>query len=165
MKLAEWVRGARELREGVADVGLFGTRILLSDDMRVLKRIEEIYDGHEFILFSLDHWIGMEVQLDRLSGGAVYLDKRLRERKNGTIVFDWGVSDFIKQTNTPALNPTINYQNNCLGLLIDFYAKKKVPQLVDLELVTALFRSLQKHVNYADVGGTLDYARKNFSSL
>lgn len=90
----------QEVQEGVADVGLFGSRIILSDDMRVLKRIEDTYDGHEFILLSLDHWIGMEVQLDRLSGGAVYLDKRLRERKNGAIVFDWGVSDFIKQTKS-----------------------------------------------------------------
>jgi hypothetical protein len=94
----------QEVKEGVADVGLFGTRTLLSDDMRVLKRIEEIYDGHEFILLSLDHWIGMEVQLERLSGGAVYLDKRLRERKNGALVFDWGVSDFIKQTKSEGVN-------------------------------------------------------------
>jgi hypothetical protein len=90
----------QEVQEGVAEVGLFGNRVILSDDMRVLKRIDEIYDGHEFILLSPDHWIGMEVLLDRLSGGAVYLNKRLRERKNGAIVFDWGVSDFIKQTNS-----------------------------------------------------------------
>jgi hypothetical protein len=115
----------QEVQEGVADVGLFGTRIILGDDMRVVKRIEEIYDGHEFILFSLDHWIGIEVQLDRLSGGAVYLDKRLRERKNGAVVFDWGVSDFVKQTKSE-------------GVCLATFGKFKNEMVVDLVHINSI---------------------------
>lgn len=75
------------------------------------------------------------------------------------------VSDFMRLTSADKLNPTISYQSNCLGLLADFYGKKKMPQMVDLDLIGALGASLQKHTNYGDVGGTLEYARKYFSSI
>lgn len=75
------------------------------------------------------------------------------------------VSEFVRLTSHERLNPTINYQSSCLGLLVDFYCKKKMPQMVDVELVSALYKSLQKHANYGEVGGTLDYSKKHFSSL
>lgn len=110
----------QEVSEGVSNVGLFGTRVVLNEDFSFFKRIEQVYDGHEFILLSKDHWIGMEIELDRLSGGAVYFNKRIRERKNGQVVFDWGVSDYVRQTKSEAVSLAVlaKYRNEVVVDLV-----------------------------------------------
>lgn len=90
------------IRKGISLVGTTGPRVILNENFRHLKSIAHNNDGHEFHLYSLDHWLGIENQLNRLKNGRPFLDKRIRERKNGKIVFEWGVSDYLNQFNSEA---------------------------------------------------------------
>ncbi len=88
--------------EFVNYIGFIGNRVILDAAFREVKRIQIPLDSHEFLLFGLDHWIAYEFELGRLKNGQLYVDKRLRERKNGKLVFDWGVSDYLRQYGTEA---------------------------------------------------------------
>lgn len=83
--------------------GTVGPRVILNENLEPVRTIDHNFDGHEFHMIAEDHWLSVEVQLDRLRNGLVYLNKRIRERKAGKIIFDWGVSDFIEQTGTEAM--------------------------------------------------------------
>lgn len=76
--------------------GFIGPRVILNENFEIVKTLDFDFDHHEFSLLSLEHWIGIEIELDRLSNGVVYLNKRIREREKGKIVWDWGVSDFLQ---------------------------------------------------------------------
>ena len=73
--------------------------------------------------------------------------------------------DFIRLTSQPQLNPTIDYLKNCLTLIVDFYTKNKNPQLINLEVVRNLYKTLSNYSTYSDVSSMLDYARNNIYGL
>ncbi len=81
--------------EGIANVGSSGPRVLLDEKFNVIKVIDLPLDAHEFLFFGPDHWIGIEMGLERLKNGQLYLNKIIRERKNGEIVFEWSVKDYL----------------------------------------------------------------------
>ncbi len=82
--------------------GYVGPRVILDDKFHEVKRVAHENEMHEFHLLGLDHWIGFEIELGRLINGKPFMNKRLRERKNGEILFDWGTSDIIAQFGTEA---------------------------------------------------------------
>ncbi len=105
-------------------VGFFGPRVILDPAMKPVKTVAYGYDGHEFILYGLDHWLGMEVELGRMISGLPYLDKRIRERKDGKILFDWGASDYIKQFGSEAMATSYlaSFQGEVVGELLHLNA-------------------------------------------
>lgn len=115
----------QEVTLGAEFIGVFGPRVVLDKDFNFIRRIPLDDDGHEFILLGPDHWIGIELELDRLGSGMPYLNKRVRERKAGKIIFDWGVSDFTRELKTEAVS---NAQ-------ISTYKKEVVAELLHLNSV------------------------------
>mgnify|MGYP003390232285 CR=1 FL=1 len=91
------------VNEGIQNVGYLGPRIILDDNFTPYKTVAAQNEGHEFILVDDDHWIGIEFELSRLKSGLVYIDKKIVERKNGSVIFSWGTSDYLKQHNTELL--------------------------------------------------------------
>ncbi len=83
-------------------VGHFGPRIILDSEFKPIQTVAPYFDSHEFILLGKDHWLGIEIELSRMASGLPYFNKRVRERKNGKIIFDWGVSDYLKQFGSEA---------------------------------------------------------------
>jgi hypothetical protein len=86
-----------EFDEFINLVGYLGPRVILDESFTPLKKVAPENDHHEFHLLSPEHWIGFEVRLGRLESGKPYIDKRVVERKEGKVIFDWGVSDYMKQ--------------------------------------------------------------------
>lgn len=91
-----------EVDETIPYVGYLGPRVILDENFTEINRVAPRNDMHEFLLLGQDHWIGIEVELARLSNGKTYFNKRIRERKQGKIIFDWGTSDVIAQFGTEA---------------------------------------------------------------
>lgn len=81
-------------------MGFMGPRYILDENFNEVKTILLPLECHEFLLKDLNHWVSFEVEFDRLKNGLPYVNKKIRERVNNKIVFEWGVSDFIKQFNT-----------------------------------------------------------------
>lgn len=75
------------------------------------------------------------------------------------------VCEFISLTTKPELNPSINYMSNCLGLLIDFYAKKKSINLIKYDVIVSLYQSMEKVRNFGDITNILDYTKKYFGAI
>lgn len=109
-------------------MGTTGPRVLFDENFRFLLKTEIDYDLHEFLILGPMHWMGIEIALGRLPGGMSYLDRRIRERKDGKVVFDWGVSDFIKVTKSDAAP---------LGSIIE-YKGETVADLIHMNSVTVL---------------------------
>lgn len=89
-------------KTGVAGLGFVGVRSILDSEFRLLETHAAELDHHEFVLYDLRHWVGIEVKLGRLKSGMSFYDKRVREWHNGKLVFDWGVADFMRQFETEA---------------------------------------------------------------
>lgn len=85
------------MKEGIENVGGSGPRVILDDNFQVVRQIDLDLDGHEFLLLGPDHWMGIEIELDRLKNGQSYLNKIIRERKNGKILFEYSVKDYLKE--------------------------------------------------------------------
>lgn len=92
----------QEVRLGIEDTGTIGPRVILDDQFRQIERLDYEFDGHEFLLLGKNHWVAFEMAIARLHNGRPYLDRRIRERQDGRIVFDWGNSDFLRQGETEA---------------------------------------------------------------
>ncbi len=91
-----------EVKEFIRYAGYIGPRVILDDKFNEVKRIAEENEMHEFHYLASDHWLGFEIELGRLINGKSYMNKRLRERKKGEIIFDWGTSDIIAQFGSEA---------------------------------------------------------------
>lgn len=96
-----------ELREGIENVGGSGPRVILDDQFQYIKTIDLELDGHEFLLLNLNHWIGIEIELGRLTNGKTYLNKLIRERKDGKILFEWSVNDYFTQMKSELTASTV----------------------------------------------------------
>lgn len=83
-------------------LGLFGPRVILNDTLEELERATQNLDGHEFHWLGPGHWLGIEASVDRLPNGAAFLNRFIRERVHGRIVFEWGVRDFERHVGTAA---------------------------------------------------------------
>ncbi len=110
-----------QLGEFINHVGNIGTRVILDENFHEIKRVNNT-DHHEFHLLGSDHWISMEYRLGRLSGGKSFLDKRIVERKADKIIFDWGVSDYMKQSGSElALKATLTeFRNEVVAEIFHF---------------------------------------------
>lgn len=74
--------------------------------------------------------------------------------------------DFIGITSNSNLNPTLTYLNNCMGLIVDFYSKKKSPSLINMDVLKELYKTLERFkLTYPEVQQTLDYVSRHFTSL
>lgn len=89
-----------DINEIVNYVGFIGPRVILDSEFNKIRTIDLPLDSHEFIMLGDNHFISFEFELGRLKNGHPYLNKRIRERKDGKIIFDWGVSDFFRETNS-----------------------------------------------------------------
>ncbi len=85
------------MKEGIENVGGSGPRVILDENFHFVRKIDLELDGHEFLLLGPDHWMGIEIELDRLRNGLSYLNKIIRERKNGKILFEYSVKDYLKE--------------------------------------------------------------------
>ena len=97
----------QEIREAIPMVAFLGPRVVLDAQFRVAKRIEGNSDGSVFILLAADHWIGLELEQGTLASGMPYFNKRLRERKNGAVVYDWGTSDYFLDRGSEAATEAV----------------------------------------------------------
>lgn len=102
----------QEVNSGINYVAFIGPRVILDRNFREISRVAGKNDGHEFLLLGADHWIGFEIELGRLENGRTYVNKRIRERKAGKIVHDWGVSDYLRQFGSEA---TLNISLSRIG--------------------------------------------------
>lgn len=82
--------------------GAAGTRMVLDKNFSSYEEIKTIVDMHEFHYLGPKHWMAFISRLGRLGSGTSYLDKRIVEMKNGVEIFNWGVSDIMKQSGTEA---------------------------------------------------------------
>jgi hypothetical protein len=74
-----------------------GPRVILDKDLNQVRYIKGKFDAHEFILISLDHYLTLEIDVDRFPSGDRFANSRVREYKEGKLVFDWGTSDYLSQ--------------------------------------------------------------------
>ena len=76
-----------------------GKRVIMNDRYRVVKTVQleasgpyvhqgDPIDGHDFVLFDLDHYI-MASYIDRQIGDSTVAAAYLQEVQNGQVVFDW----------------------------------------------------------------------------
>lgn len=89
-------------KAGARGLGYVGTRTVLDAEFRPLETLAQELDHHEFLFLRPGHWVGIELKLGRLRSGMAYYDKRVREWKDGKLVFDWGVADFLRQFDSEA---------------------------------------------------------------
>lgn len=89
-----------EPSEGIPGSAPFGKRIILDSGYKIVKRIPEEFAALDFVLLGPDHWVGIEYDLRTFSSGKTYLNRIVRERKDGKIVFEWGAHDFILQSGS-----------------------------------------------------------------
>lgn len=92
----------QEVVYGVPDLGFFGKRVILDEQLRPIRQLDRDVAHHEFLYLAENHWVEIAVRLGRLPSGMSYFDKRVRELKDGVVVFDWGVADFLQQFSTQA---------------------------------------------------------------
>lgn len=120
----------QEVRDSILLVAFLGPRVVLDANFNFVRRIEEANDGHEFILLTPDHWIGLELELDRLKNGMAYFNKRFRERKNGKIVFEWGVADYFADRKSEAVAEafTANYKGSPVADMLHINALQIVSE-------------------------------------
>lgn len=97
----------QEIREAIPMVAFLGPRVVLDAQFRVARRIEDHNDGSVFILLAAEHWIGLELEQGTLASGMRYFNKRLRERKNGVVVYDWGTSDYFVDRGSEAATEAV----------------------------------------------------------
>jgi hypothetical protein len=112
----------------ISSIGYIGPRVILDKDFNEVKRVAHTNDMHDFLLLSLNHWVGFEFVLGRLSSGKVFLDKRLREWKDGKMIFDWGASDIIRQYGSEAATSILQteYQGEVVAELFHMNAIQKI---------------------------------------
>ncbi len=126
-----------EVNETINYVGYVGPRVILDDQFHEIKKIAPQNDMHDFILLAPDHWIGFEFELARLSNGKPYLNKRLREWKEGKLILDWGASDIISQFQTEAASNII--QTDYRGEVVaELYHMNSIQLLKDGSLFVGL---------------------------
>ncbi len=101
-----------EAKTVTTSLGGFGYRYILNENFELVKKIERVIDSHEFLLFDLNHYVAIIAELNRTKSGRVYIDKRIREFKDDRLLFDWGVSDYLKQFDTEALPGTFMTELN-----------------------------------------------------
>lgn len=76
-----------------------GKRVIMDEHYRVVKTLQleaagpyvhkgDPIDGHDFVLFDLDHYI-MSSYIDRQIGDSTVASAYLQEVQNGQVVFDW----------------------------------------------------------------------------
>jgi importin subunit beta-1 len=75
------------------------------------------------------------------------------------------VQTFLKITCQPSHNPSVEYMKNSLGLIIDFYSKNQMRNLLDVELSMYLYNSLSVYSKGHDVQMLLEFAKKYLDSL
>jgi hypothetical protein len=97
----------QEIHDGIPMVAFLGPRVVLDAQFRLVRRIEVESDGAVFILRGADHWIGLELDHGTLASGMPYFNKRLRERKNGVVVYDWGASDYFLDRGSEAVTEAV----------------------------------------------------------
>lgn len=83
-------------------LGSFGPRTIVDERLNVVETAAHDFDGHDFHWLGPAHWIGIEKSIDRLPNGTAYLNRHVRERKNGAIVFEWSLKDFERFAGTAA---------------------------------------------------------------
>lgn len=110
----------QECIEGVSLIGFFGPRVILNEDFNQVSKVAHESDSHEFILLGLDHWIDIELSLSRLINGRPYFNKKIVERKAGKVVFEWSVSDYIKQYRSEIVSNALlaNYRGEVVSELL-----------------------------------------------
>ncbi len=89
-----------EPNEGIPGSAPFGKRVILDSGYKIVKRIPEEFSALDFILLGPDHWMGIEYDLRKFPSGKTYLNRIVRERRDGRIVFEWGAHDFIHQSGS-----------------------------------------------------------------
>jgi hypothetical protein len=97
----------QEIHDGIQMVAFLGPRVVLDAQFRIVRRIEVESDAAVFILRGADHWIGLELDHGTLASGMPYFNKRLRERKNGVVVYDWGASDYFLDRGSEAVTEAV----------------------------------------------------------
>ena len=119
-----------EMDETINYVGYIGPRVILDEQFQEVKKVAFQNDMHDFLLLGLNHWVGFEFVLGRLGNGKPYLNKRLREWKDGKMIFDWGASDLILQFKTEATTNII--QTSFRGEVVaELYHMNSIQRLKD----------------------------------
>jgi hypothetical protein len=74
-----------------------GSRTIVDQNFQVVRELPGPLDMHEFVLIGENHYLSIEVPLERTRSGLLYANRTVREYRDGKAVFEWGVSDYIKQ--------------------------------------------------------------------
>lgn len=151
----------QEVLNSISDVGTFGPRVLLDENFHPIERFDYNFDGHEFLLLGRHHWVAIEIAIGRLKNGRAFLDRRVRERDQGRIVFDWGNANFLTDSGTEAtlLSSLHLYQGE---LLLDLIHLNSLQRLATGDLIVGLGTNGVAYVNRAKqrhewvLGGAVD---------
>ncbi|MES2855960.1 MAG: arylsulfotransferase family protein [Bdellovibrionota bacterium] len=79
-----------------------GNRVILDAEFNEVRTIEGAFDMHEFLLLGDNHYIAIEVDLQKLNSTMDYSNRFVREMKDGKVVFEWGVKEYVAEKGASA---------------------------------------------------------------
>ncbi len=91
-------------------VTIEGTRFILDSNLDFVREFNEILDFHDFHLIKKDWYIGLTYEISKNLFGTKYIEQKIIERKNGKVIFEWSINEFMKLNPFPNWKMKSNYK-------------------------------------------------------